>query len=339
MSEQAGVPAQSGDGPLSFRGAICLGAVAWLLFAGATIVCVPKTGLIRPPGMHGGSCIGGVGDDCMARLVRQQEQGDIFFLQSAFALSAIPALLLAGWCYRSEFRTKAVLRWSGLGAFSVILGVSVFPVAFALVLLGFDPTVALGAVKFARNSPSVVNRIPIYLLDWRVLAASKGILSSDDFVAQKALAEYASSGQTGEEWREILLKLASANTLAKEQALICLGWRGDPRNLQLLGDMLLSNDETVATVPYQLMAHYGKEGERYIQRCVANSPNMKIRTACARELALKGKPEGFKFYLDNLDSNKGRMRSQVLQEMKTYVRGGSNLTDKQLPEFLAEHAK
>jgi hypothetical protein len=275
----------------------------------------------------------------MGRLVRQQEQGDIFFLLSAFALAAIPGWAFAWWCYQSKLRTKAVVQWSSLGALGVILAVIVFPVAFAIVLLDFKPTAALQAAKFVRNNPSIVNRIPIYLLDLRVLSASKRILASDDVVAQNALAEYASSGQPGEEWRDILLKLTRANSPAKEQALICLGWRGDPRNLQLLGDMLLSNDEAVASVPYQLMRQYGKEGEAYVQRCVAESPNMRIRSACARELALKGKPEGFKFYLDHLDTNNGRMRSQILQEMQMYVRGGSNLTDKQLPAFLAEHSK
>lgn len=337
MSEP--IEAKTGGRPLSVRGAICLGVVAWFLLAGALIVCVTKTQLTRPVGGYGGSCISGVGDDCMSRLIRQQEQEDLLFLLSMFALSAIPAWSLAWFCYRSQFRTKAVLQWGGLGALSVIVAVVMFPVVFALILLDLKPAVALQAAKFVRDRPSIVNRIPVYLLDWRVLSASKRILSSDDFVAQKALAEYASSGQPGEEWRELLIKLVSAHPLTKEQALICLGWRGDPRNLQLLGDMLLTDDDAVASVPYQLMRQYGAEGEAQVQRCVAKSPNMRIRTACARELALKGKPEGFKFYLDNLEWNKGKMRAQVLQEMKMYVRGGSNLTDKQLPSFLAEHAK
>jgi hypothetical protein len=330
---------QSGDGSLSLRGAILLGIVAWLLLAGSIIACVTKSRLTRPIGAYGGSCLGGIGDDCMGRLIRQQRQDDLNFLFAVFALSAIPSWLLAYKCYQSKYQARSVLRWSSLGAAGLILSVIVFPVVFALVLLDFMPTISLHAAQFVRVDPSVINRIPIALLDWRVLSASKRILESDDFVAQKALAQYAASGQPEEVWREILLTLANGNTRAKEQALICLGWRGDPRNLHILGEKLFTKDEPTTGVQYVLMAHYGKDGEAYVQRCLTESPSMQTRQECARVLADRGKPEAFKFYLDEFRRSDAEGRSRILQRMRTYVRNGEILSDKQLPDFLERRAR
>lgn len=325
------------DKSISLQGAVCLAAVAWFLFSFATISCVTRAGLrSRPLGGYGGECISSVGDDCMSRLVHQQQRDDIYFLLSVIIGSAIPAWALGWGCYQLKLRSAAVLRWASVGVLTVVLSIAVFPVAYALAMLDSKPVAALQAVKFIRSDPKGLNKLTVYFLDDRVLALSKTIIASNDGVAQSALAQYASSGQPGEEWRNILLKLADG-TPGREQALICLGWRGDRRNLEFLGKKLLSNDDAVASVPYQLMAHYGKEAVSYVQDCVTQSPNIKVRFACARELVLKGKPEGFKFYLDNLDWNRGR-RGEILEEMRDYIPGGRNLRDEQLPAFLAEHA-
>jgi hypothetical protein len=329
---------QPNNNALSLRGTLWLAAIAWILFSAAIIATVSRLGLSRPLGAYGGSCLGSTGDNCMAALVRHQQWDDVLFLLATFLAAAIPAGILAWASYQSGFRLKTIIKWGCLGTLGMALGITVSPVAYALFTLNSNPALALQTAKFVRSGPSFVNEFPIHLLDRRVLDASNRIIASDDLAAQNALAEYAGSGQAGENWRDILLKLAN-KTPANEQALICLAWHGDPRNLQLLGDKLLTNDAAAQTIPYELVMQYGKQGESYVKRCLKESPNMRVRFSCARELVLKGAPEGFEFYLDNLSWNKGQMRSQILQEMKDYIRGGRYLNDKQLPTFLAEHAK
>lgn len=338
MNERISTQSQ-GSEALSLRGAILLGAVVWLLLAGAMLACFTKSRLTRPIGGYGGSCLSGVGGDCMTALVQKQQAEDLQILLTVAVLSAIPAWSLAFWCYRAQYPGKKVFRWSVVGALSIVLIVTVFPVAFALVLLDFNPAVALRGAQFVRGGPSFVNKIPIRVLDWRVLSASKHILASDDFIAQSALAQYAGSGQSGEEWRDILLTIANSNTPSRGQALVCLGWRGDPRNLQFLGERLFIKDDPTTSVQYVLMAQYGKEGEAYVQRCLTESPHIQTREECARVLASRGKPEAFKFYLDELNRSDARGRSRILQNMRNYARNGEMLNEKLLPEFLAKRAK
>ena len=338
MTESVAIPQPGSNDALTPRGAILLGAIAWCLITFSAIICASRTGLIRPPGMYGGSCLGGVGDDCMTRLVHQQELGDLYFFLSALIASSIPAWSLAWICYRRACGAKKVLQWGLAGALGLIAIDNIFPVAFAFVLLDVKPAVALESVRTVRHKPWGLNKIAVLALDLRVLASSKSILASNDIAAQHELVEYAGSGQPGEQWREILLKVADgANTPAKEQALICLGWLGDPRNLDFLGNELFKDEDAAAAVPYHLARNYGKDGETYIRRCLEKSPNMRVRFACAQQLMLKKKPEAFKFYLNNLGWNNGRMRSNILQEMRDWA-GGSNLQDRDLPAFLAKRA-
>lgn len=213
-----------------------------------------------------------------------------------------------------------------------------FPlVLFNLARLDAQPAIALESLKFVRAHPERLPPFTARLMDWRVLGSSQKILTSDDVFALKALAQYASAGQQEEEWRVILLKLANG-TPAREQALTCLGWRGDPRNLAYLGEELFKDDDAVAYIAYNLVRNYGQEGEAYVRRCLEQCPNMRAKFMSAQQFIQRGKPEGFKFYLENLDRNNGKMRGQIYQEMRSWVTGGRELKERDLAAFLAARA-
>jgi hypothetical protein len=110
--------------------------------------------------------------------------------------------------------------------------------------------------------------------------------------------------------RGLLWQLAERTEPEHEQALIALTWIGDERDLPRLGDLLLkSGDSDVygsdrASLPYSLMRGYGDRAIPYLEQAVSKSPYAFVRTQSAEELALKGRPVAFSFFLDAVENNR-----------------------------------
>src|SRR5882762_8436496 len=67
----------------------------------------------------------------------------------------------------------------------------------------------------------------------------------------------------------------------------------------------------LASLPYQLLVRaYGDRAVTYLERAVSESPYAFVRTQSAEELALRGRPVAFRFFLDAFEN--GRFYKQEL---------------------------
>jgi hypothetical protein len=110
-------------------------------------------------------------------------------------------------------------------------------------------------------------------------------------------------GEKSDRAREVLWRL-SEHPSVREQALICLTWIGDARDLARLGETMLGSGRGIGSLPYHLRRAYGEGAAAYLLRGLGESANERVPLACARELALAGHAEGFEFFREAVEQDR-----------------------------------
>lgn len=173
-------------------------------------------------------------------------------------------------------------------------------VAATLKMLGF--LVHLGNFHWLADSDTPAKS------DQAVLAAEPELIGRSPQVSQQ-LAEYL-GGIKSHTSRDLLWQIAERHEPAHEQALIALTWIGDPQDLPRLAELLLKPGDSdkygrdLASLPYSLLRAYGDSAIPYLERALSESPYPFVRTQSAEELALRGRPSAFRFFLDAVEANR-----------------------------------
>ena len=132
--------------------------------------------------------------------------------------------------------------------------------------------------------------------------------------------------------REMLWELSEDATV-REQALICIGWRKDARDLANLGGELLKNDPSARPLPYQMRRGYGKDAIPYLLKGIQDAPNDAVRYECAKELTLENRPEGFAFLAKCIRAG-GRYRRRAIQDVRDHFRDENLISEEQILRLL-----
>jgi hypothetical protein len=144
--------------------------------------------------------------------------------------------------------------------------------------------------------------------DSAVLAAAPELTGRSPQVSQQ-LAEYLGSikNQTA---RDFLWKIAESPEPSHEQALIALTWIGESQDLPRLAELLIKSGDSdtygrdLASLPHHLLRAYGASAIPYLERALSDSPYPFVKTQSAEELALRGRPTAFRFFLDGVEANR-----------------------------------
>lgn len=84
----------------------------------------------------------------------------------------------------------------------------------------------------------------------------------------------------------------------------------DQQDLPRLAELLVKPGDVdkhgrdLASLPNQLVRAYGDPAVAYLERAVLESPYAFVRTQSAEELALRGRPVAFRFFLDAVENNR-----------------------------------
>jgi hypothetical protein len=175
-------------------------------------------------------------------------------------------------------------------------------VAATLKLLGF--MVHLGNFQWPPDSGTPAST------DLAVLAAAPELVGRNTAVSQP-LAEYLGGIKSkSHNARDLLWQLAQRPEPAHEQALIALTWVGEAQDLARLAELLMQPGDPdkygrdLASLPYHLVHAYGDSAIPYLERVVSESPYAFVRTQSAEELALRGRPVAFDFFLDAVEGDR-----------------------------------
>lgn len=144
--------------------------------------------------------------------------------------------------------------------------------------------------------------------DGAVLAAAPRLVARSGAVRHQ-FAIYL-GGIKSDEARDLLWQLVERGGAPREQALTALTWIGDERDLPRLGELLLKPGYSdlygsdISGLAYSLIRGYGDRAIPYLERAVSESPYAFVQTESAKQLALKGRPEGFRFLLDAVQNSR-----------------------------------
>lgn len=73
----------------------------------------------------------------------------------------------------------------------------------------------------------------------------------------------------------------------------------------------------LASLPYHLVRAYGDSAIPYLERAVSESPYAFVKTQSAEELALRGRPIAFDFFLDAVEKDKF-YKQELVSWLKTH---------------------
>ncbi len=171
---------------------------------------------------------------------------------------------------------------------------------------------------------------------------SAQVLSTRAGPVAQTLARYSPSTSTAT--RDRLWQQIERGGAEREQALIALTWIADAADLSKLGDLLVQpgnpdpRGTDLSSLPYHLVRAYGDPSIPCLQKALAESPYVWVRTQSAEQLALKGKVEAFRFILDAISSNRS-YRGEIVNWFKMTFRlpGGSD--DTTVTAFLNERIR
>jgi len=130
-------------------------------------------------------------------------------------------------------------------------------------------------------------------LDQQVIASFEHVHSLGDTKAFHNLALYLGVSQSPESKRE-LLRIAS-ETFEKEQALICLAWHRDEKDMESLFPFMLGESHAAWNLPYHFRNSYGRAALPYLKRALEEAESAVIRQRVAYELVHLRVPEGFRY--------------------------------------------
>jgi hypothetical protein len=131
--------------------------------------------------------------------------------------------------------------------------------------------------------------------------------------------------------------------IARQQSLIAIGWRKDPRDLPRLGAILEAPatgdplSSGASALPYSLRNNYGEAALPYLEFALKTSGSVSVQTNCARELILAGRSTGFAFVAQAIEQNRSYKR-----ELIEFVRGQfpelRGVDDSVVLAFVKQHA-
>jgi HEAT repeat protein len=105
------------------------------------------------------------------------------------------------------------------------------------------------------------------------------------------LAEYLGSSVSSEVSKKALLELAK-NPEVREQALICLTWHKDKRDMDDLLPFMLDG---TTSLPYQFRNNYGTAALPYLLKALAQAPSPFVRLQSAEQLVFMNEKAGVKY--------------------------------------------
>jgi hypothetical protein len=110
------------------------------------------------------------------------------------------------------------------------------------------------------------------------------------------LAIYLGCSPTAEAKRH-LLRIADSPIAkdAKEQALICLAWHRDEKDMESLFPFMLGESHAAWNLPYHFRNSYGRAALPYLKRALEEAESAVIRQRVAYELVHLRIPEGFRY--------------------------------------------
>jgi hypothetical protein len=176
-------------------------------------------------------------------------------------------------------------------------------------------------------------------LDQHVMASCEHVHSLGDPKAFHNLALYLGVSTSPESGRE-LLKIAS-ETPEKEQALICLAWHRDPKDMDSLLPFMLKEAGAAWNLPYHFRNSYGQAAFPYLKRSLEEAQSPLIRLRTAYELVHMHVPEGFHYLQQVALANpepEDRTWSRPLEDIRQFAIDYLNLPrDSVAPAAIAAH--
>jgi hypothetical protein len=166
-----------------------------------------------------------------------------------------------------------------------------------------------------------------------VLDAAPAILESSDTRLYQLLAEALGSIKTDAS-RELLWLMIETGK-SEAQSRIALTWIGDARDLPRLAGLLTGINDS--SLPYSLHRAYGDAALPLLRQAARDTTQIGLRMACARELALAGEPDGFRFLLQAMDE-KPSYKQDALQFLRDYFPGMRDQNEDVLLAFLKTKA-
>ncbi len=185
-----------------------------------------------------------------------------------------------------------------------------------------SPSAQAGALQYlewGQNHPW--GKTPEYRKQFQetILAAASNVLQHGNARSQQMLAMALGLIQSDDS-RELLWKMIDRG-MSAEQSQIALTWIGDTRDLPRLATLLLEADpgdplgRARASSAYSIHRAYGEAALPYLDRAARDGKQFFVRTACAKELALANRPEGFRYLMQALDERPS-FQAEVAQFMR-----------------------
>lgn len=175
------------------------------------------------------------------------------------------------------------------------------PNSAALTLLRFIFFVPNGAWPADRKLEAYANA--------QVLQAAPNIIANADARTVQELSENLGSMSSSARTHELLVQISQRSDTAGEQARIALTWHHQPADLPRLAAVLTAPGDADprgtdrSTLPASLIQGFGDAALPYLERAVATSPYVWVRTQSAEQLALHNRPAGFKFLLEAVEGD------------------------------------
>ncbi len=94
------------------------------------------------------------------------------------------------------------------------------------------------------------------------------------------------------------------------QSLVAIAWKKNPSDLPKIARYLTTPTDRdpmgseLSSLPNVLRAQYGDTALPYLETALRDSPQVWVRTACARELIYTRRPAGFAFLVDTIEQNR-----------------------------------
>ncbi len=167
------------------------------------------------------------------------------------------------------------------------------------------------------------------LMESALIAAAEHVIRAAD--SQTVIYYAAALGTLRDPRAGTLLWDLVRRNVARGQAVTAISWRKDPRDLPPLAALLESTD--LSGLAYALRNSYGDLAIPYLESALKKSEHAWVRTACARELILAGRPSGLAFVAQAIEEKKlyAREMIQFVQERFPQLRGA---TDEAVLTFL-----
>jgi hypothetical protein len=131
--------------------------------------------------------------------------------------------------------------------------------------------------------------------------------------------------------------------IAVGQSLAAITWQRNPEDLARLGALLAdppsgTKEEDLRVLPNTLRANYGAQATPYLEEALQGSAPEGVKSDCARELILLGRPAGFIFARSAIQQHNsyGRSLLQFLKEQFSELRDAD---EKTVLEFLQKRSE